>query len=255
MRKHRIKLAIATGILAVGTISTCPIFAHTDARAGGCPRENRCVRIDVEVMTEHLGTGSIVRSSSLGTVVAPGLILTHNHNPLLGSAALGGVLVITETSGMSWLASLSDLILQPLDRGTLLIQLPQEVALSAGTQLPMTLDPLVQPGDSLRVAFRRPNTGLIEQGSFQVTQVQAGRILLADPLHLIQPGCSGGGAYLGDLLVGNTWSIDTIKGRAVGSFSVALLPEALPTAVATLSRTHRAGNSAESVEGVIGWAK
>jgi hypothetical protein len=255
MSKHAIALATMVGILVVVTTSTLPLIVHAEAGAATCPRENRCVRIDVEVRTGNAGAGDLVRSSSLGTVVAPGLILTHNHHTLLNRTGGDGILVITESSGTSWHVSLSDLALQPLDDGTLLIQLPGDVALTRDPLLPIGLDPRVQPGDWLRIAFRRPNTDTIELASFEVVQVLVGRIKLADPRHVIQSGCSGGGAYLDGLFIGNTWSIDKVEGRTVGTFTVALLPEALPTAVAALSGTGRDGEPDDGDEGLMGSAR
>jgi len=255
MNKHWIGLATTIGVLAIVTSSTLPMIVNAEAGAD-CPRENRCVRIDVEVKTEDTGTGSVVvRSSSLGTVVAPGLILTHNHHAFLDQRGADVVVVLTESTGTSWLISLSDLTLLPLDAGTLLIQLPEDVTLTDDTRLTMALDPSIQPGDWLNIAYRRPTTGSIERASFEVVQVLADRIRLADPQHLIQPGSSGGGAYLGDRLIGNTWSIDKVEGQAIGSFTVALLPEALPAAVAALAGTRHDRETDTGDEDLMGWAK
>lgn len=239
MSKTLIGLAAALAVAGGGgvTVSTLPmLIVNADSHATGCPAAGACVSLELRVAYE--GAGGVVRSSSLGTLVAPGVILTHNHHSLLNrDPAPEGLLVVTEATGTAWLVVLSDLILQPLDAGTLLIRLPDDVQLSSTSPLATaTLGAgSIQPGDRLTVSYRNPATDALATAPFEVTEVLKGRVKLADPLLLIRSGDSGGGAFMGGALIGNTWSIDRVEGQPIGSFTVALLSETTAENVSALS--------------------
>ena len=162
---------------------------------------------------------------SLGTVVGPNTVLTHNHF----GAALGTrpneTMTFTDSAGKATHVQLADLTLIAIDAGTMLIRLPDNVTLDS---LPLadsaTIDRLAV-GDRLTVNYWDDVTNRFVQKDFQIIRVENDTATLADPNRLINPGDSGGGAYFEGKLVGNTWSMHLDQnGNPVGSFNVALLP-------------------------------
>lgn len=214
-------------ILAATSAVTWPADVNARSDGNGCPAEAACMQVELRAVSNVGGATVIQRSLSLGTVVAPHVILTHNHYSLLAGATAEDVMVITDTTGMSWPVPLTAVDCTALDGGTLLVRLPDDVTLPAPARLAPTAGRTPQAGDRLTIAYLQPESSAIQTGSFEVTQVVDGLARLADPQHLIEPGASGGGAIFDGMLVGNTWSIDVVDGQPMGAFTVALLPATL----------------------------
>lgn len=217
----------ALNVLAATSAVAWAVGINAGSDENSCPAGAACVQIELRAVREVDGESVMQRSLSLGTVVAPHVILTHNHFALPARATAEDVIVITNAAGMSWLVPLSTVDCTALDGGTLLVRLPEDVPLPAGVRLAAAGGPTPRPGDRLTIAYLRSGSSTIQTGSFEVTQVVKGQARLTDAQHLIEPGASGGGAYLDGLLVGNTWSIDMVDGQPIGMFTVALLPATL----------------------------
>jgi hypothetical protein len=167
------------------------------------------VRVAVE-------TGEYV---SAGTAINSNTILTHNHydkaNPPLSAGDL-----ITENRPVAYADPVGpDLEGKPQTQlFTFDEQLFTEPALIASQNTIYSLD----IGTVLQVVYWDENK---REFSILSTTVEKpadnGRITLNNPNNIINPGDSGGGVYYGNMLIGNTWSINT-SGPA--QFTVAVLP-------------------------------
>ncbi len=166
-----------------------------------------------------------VTASSLGTVIAPHLILTHDHyKDTLGQQS-SGMLEITDSAHHAWRVPVAKAQLVMINAGTGLLLWPYD--------LPVPVTPLADDVDLQRLTAGKwitvncwdDNTQSITRHDFQIIQVKDGIVQLADPDLVIRPGDSGGGAYFNGKLAGNVWSINLdSQRRPAGSFNVALLP-------------------------------
>lgn len=231
----------AVNILAATSAVAWAAVTNAGSDIGRCPAEAACLQIELRTGRDVDGASVMQRSLSLGTVVAPHVILTHNHYALPARATAEDVIVVTAATGISWLVPLSTVDCTALDGGTLLVRLPADVPLPAGVRLAAAGGPTPRPGDRLTIAYLRSESSTIQTGSFEVTQVVDGLARLTDAQHLIEPGASGGGAYRDGLLVGNTWSIDVVDGQPIGVFTVALLPATLGPELRRIGQATPAG--------------
>jgi hypothetical protein len=168
---------------------------------------------------------------SLGTRIAPDLILTHNHFPEAPALATEQSMTFFAASGRGAEPDFDAVRLQPFDDGTQLIHLPPAAE--------------AVPADCARLADREtiaglgfgawltvvywdePNSSLV-QAEFFVLAADGRTATLFDPFAQINPGDSGGGVFRDGKLVGNTWSILTLNDNTpLRLFKVALLPESL----------------------------
>ena len=166
-----------------------------------------------------------VTVNSLGTVIAPNIILTHNHYGLTLGRRLSDSLVITDKAGHTWHWRAVDAQLIVINAGTNLLWLPDRLSLPT-TPIANGADlQRLAVGNWLTVNYWDDNTRHLSQRDFQIVQIKDGVARLADPDRVINSGDSGGGVYFNGKLVGNIWSInlDSTR-RAAGSFNVALLP-------------------------------
>ena len=164
-------------------------------------------------------------AESLGTVIAPHLILTHNHyGDTLGHQS-AGMLEIMDSAHHVWRVPVAKAQLLMINAGTGLLWWPYD--------LPVPTAPLADAanlqgltaGKWITVNCWDDNTQGIIRRDFQIIQVKDGIAQLADPDLVIRPGDSGGGAYFNGKLIGNTWSINLDRAHhPAGSFNVALLP-------------------------------
>ncbi len=166
-----------------------------------------------------------VEELSLGTVIGPNLILTHNHF----SGSLGTLpnetLSVTDNAGRSYQLRVADVKLVALDKGTLLLQIPVTITLTAASLAESPLIDQLAPDDWLIVNYWDDTNSRFATRAFQFIRVNGNVATLADPEHVINPGDSGGGVFFADRLIGNTWSYNAdINGNSLGSFNVALVP-------------------------------
>ena len=164
-------------------------------------------------------------AESLGTVIAPHLILTHNHYGYTLGRQSSGMLAITDSAHHVWRVPVAKAQLVMINAGTSLLLWPYD--------LPMPVAPVADDADLQRLTAGKwitvncwdDNTQGITRRDFQIIQVKDGIARLADPDRVIRPGDSGGGAYFNGKLIGNTWSINLDStNHPAGSFNVALLP-------------------------------
>ncbi len=204
---------------------------------------------------------------SLGTVIGPDVILTHNHFEFQPQSPNGETLTFITHTGQEFTLPISKsqqipigcahtlsllgteahklaafyvaantgcmdphsetaVVAFSVDGGTQIIHLPGSVTLTpASIGDPEVLDQLAE-GAWLMVDYWDEANQRLAHGNFQITKLGQGVATLADPLRLIRPGDSGGGAYLNGQLVGNTWSIYADSGtrQPAGQFNVALVP-------------------------------
>lgn len=165
-----------------------------------------------------------MQGDSLGTAVGPNIILTHNHFARPLGALPNEGMTFTDTDGKTIEVPVANLVLVPIDQGTLLIYLPADVALnSAPTGDPSTVEQLAG-GDWLMVNYWDDAANRFAQQNFQIIQIEQGVATVADPQRRINPGDSGGGVYFDGKVIGNNWSMNAKDGKSVGTFNVALLP-------------------------------
>jgi hypothetical protein len=166
-----------------------------------------------------------ISAKSLGTAIGPDLILTHNHFDQPLGHLPKELFTFDDAVGrtISWRPN--DLQLTVSNAGTTLLRLPAGTfATHARPANGTTLKRLVV-GVWLTVCYWDDRTGGLAQRKFQITHIKDGLVKLADPDRLINSGDSGGGAFLDDQLVGNTWSIDMDRAdNPQGAFNVALIP-------------------------------
>jgi hypothetical protein len=165
-----------------------------------------------------------MQGDSLGTAIGPNIILTHNHFAGALGTLPNEVMTFTDTNGKAITIPVADLVLVPVDKGTMLIYLPTDVALnSAPAGDPSSVGQLTN-GDWLAVDYWDDTANRFAQQNFQIIQVVDGIATVADPQRLINPGDSGGGVYFDGKVIGNNWSMNAKDGKSVGTFNVALLP-------------------------------
>jgi hypothetical protein len=192
---------------------------------GSAPAIQGIVHI-VHAQPLQKGSARVIHETgSLGTVIGPRLILTHNHF----GAALGTLpnetFTISDGTGRSAVVRVADVKRIAIDRGTLLLQLPDSVNL---TVLPLaeraTISRLAA-GDWLTVNYWDNADQRLAAKDFRLIKTANGVATLADPDRVINPGDSGGGVFFNGQLIGNTWSYNAdVNGNSLGSFNVALVP-------------------------------
>lgn len=183
------------------------------------------VRIEHRWDVQQGSDVTTVIAYSLGTVIGPQTILTHNHfDPNTGKLD-NEWMAVAESDGDIVQLSLADMALDPIDKGTLLIGLPDDLTVSIASVADQVTVNRLAVGDWLTVVYwDDPNERLTQQ-DFQIVKLAQGIAILADPERIINSGDSGGGAYMAGKLVGNTWRITTdTNDRPLGRFTIALVP-------------------------------
>jgi len=183
------------------------------------------IRIEHTYVT-HDGISAYRRGGfSLGTAVAPNIILTHNHFHKPPEPVQDETLTFLDLTRAALSLPVEGLPFVAIDGGTALIYLPDTVTLP-GAPLGdrSTIDHLAA-GDRLTVCYWDDDGGRVVQQDFEIIRIEDGAATLADPDRIINPGDSGGGAFFEGRLVGNTWAMHAdSKGNPTGTFDVALLP-------------------------------
>ena len=162
---------------------------------------------------------------SLGTVIGPHTILSHNHF----DASMGNLpnesMVFIDNSGKSVSVRYADMKATPIDGGTMLFSLPGNLAVAAAPIANRSTIDSLTVGDWLTVHYWDDAAERFAQQDFQIIRIRNGIATLADPDRVINGGDSGGGAYFEGKLVGNNWSVNEDQnGNSLDSFNVALLP-------------------------------
>jgi hypothetical protein len=176
-----------------------------------------------------------VEEMSLGTVIGPHLILTHNH--FTGGLATlpNETLSIVDNTGRIYRLRAADVKPVALDKGTLLFQLPVSITLTVASLAEQPLINQLAPDDWLTVNYWDDTNNRLATKAFQFIQMKNGVATLADPEHVINPGDSGGSVYFAGRFIGNTWSYNAdTAGNSLGSFNVALVPAQITEAQHTL---------------------
>jgi hypothetical protein len=176
-----------------------------------------------------------VEEMSLGTVIGPHLILTHNHFTGSLGTLPNETLSVADNAGRSYRLSVANVKPVALNKGTLLLQLPVNITLTAASLAEPSLINQLAPDDWLTVNYWDDANNRFATRAFKFIQMKNGVATLADPEHVINPGDSGGGVYFAGHLIGNTWSYNAdTAGNALGSFNVALVPAQVTEAQHTL---------------------
>lgn len=175
------------------------------------------------------------QSTSLGTVIGPHLILTHNHfGAGLGTSPTEKMTFI-DRAGRTVSVRVADLTLIVAGHGTLLIRLPKTITILATRVGDQEIVNQLTADVWLTVTYWDNVNQRLATKSFQLIKTANGIATLADPERVINPGDSGGGVFFEGRLIGNTWSYNAdTKGNALGSFNVALVPQQVVSLQATL---------------------
>jgi hypothetical protein len=169
-------------------------------------------------------------SSSVGTVIGPHLILTHNHFGVAFGTLPDETLDIRDRTGRSFQVRVAEVKRIAIDRGTLLLRLPDTIDLTALPFADQAAISHLSAGDWLTVNYWDDARQRLATKDFKFIRMANGIATLSDPDHTINPGDSGGGVFFDGRLIGNTWSYNAdTNGNALGSFNVALLPPQVAT--------------------------
>jgi hypothetical protein len=165
------------------------------------------------------------RDESLGTSIAPDLILTHNHYSRPQSTWLEETYVFEDVWGRSVQWQPRSLQLTIVDAETMLIRLPAGAFPDRATVADRTTVNRLAVGAWLTITYWDDATRQMLSHDFQIVQIKNGLATLADPDKHINRGDSGGGAFWQGRLIGNTKSIYADgAGNALGLINVALAP-------------------------------
>jgi hypothetical protein len=165
------------------------------------------------------------RDESVGTIIAPDLILTHNHYSRPQATWLEETYFFEDVWGRSVRWQPRSLKLTPLDAGTMLIRLPAGAFPDRATVADRTTVSRLAVGAWLTITYWDNVTRQMLSHDFQIVQIKDGLATLADPGKHINRGDSGGGAFWQGRLIGNTKSIYADgAGHALGIVNVTLVP-------------------------------
>lgn len=200
----------------------------------------------------HYEKGNLVyqvKETSLGTAIGSNIILTHNHFDDSLGALPNEVITFTDTAGKTIRVPIANLVLVPIDKGTLLIYLPADVVLNSTPMGDLASAKQLASGDWVRVNYWDDTANRFAQQRFQIIQIENGIATVADPQRLINPGDSGGGVYFDGNVIGNNWSMNAENDKSIGTFNVALLPPHVVDLMqqATASAAHNADDGLPKV--------
>jgi hypothetical protein len=165
------------------------------------------------------------RDESLGAIIAPDLILTHNHFSRPQPVWQEEMYTFEDAWGRSVVWQPRSLKFTMPDAETMLIRLPAAAFPDRATVADRTTVNRLAVGAWLTITYWDNATRQMVQHDFQIVQIKNGLVTLADPDKYINRGDSGGGAFWQGQLVGNTKSIFVDgSGTSIGQFNVALLP-------------------------------
>jgi hypothetical protein len=217
------KWVILMTVLVVLGVSQPVVSAETEQLAAKAPSP-ATVKIERVWRQQSHGAPYRFTARSLGTVIGPNWILTHNHFGIpLGLT--DDTLAITDSAGRSTNWRAADVQLIIMSAGTRLLWVPDSAPPSAAPVADQVTLQRLAAGDWLAVNYWDDTARQLVQSDFKIVRIQNGIARLADPDKLINAGDSGGGVFFKGQLVGNTWSIDTDRnGHALGTVNIALLP-------------------------------
>ena len=224
--KRLIALIAVIAIASIGSLSA------TQTATSASPISQQTVAAQpVTVRIQHTWKqwqgGALLdfKDESLGTIIAPDLIFTHNHFSQPVGRLPEEAFYFEDDWGRSIQWRPRDLRLTTINAGTMLIRLPVGVFSGQASVVDRPTLRHLTVGTWLTTHYWDSTAGQVAQHSFQIIQVKDGVAKLADPDRLIKPGDSGGGAFFENRLIGNTWSIDTDgDGHVLGTFNIALVP-------------------------------
>ena len=202
---------------------------------GSAPAIQGIVHI-VHVQPQQKGNARVIHeTASLGTVIGPHLILTRNHFGTALGTLPNETFTISDSTGRSAIVRVADVTRIAIDRGTLLLRLPETVDLTVLPLAERTAISRLAAGDWLTVNYWDNTRQRLATRDFQLIKMENGLATLADPDHVINPGDSGGGVFFEGQLIGNTWSYNAgTNGNPLGSFNVALVPSQVAAVQQTL---------------------
>jgi len=226
--KRFIFLITAMAMVVLNSLSALPAAASARSAPIG---QSAVVVLAVNIRILHSwkvmqgGSTHEYRDESLGTIIAPDLILTHNHFSRPQPAWLEETYIFEDAWGRSVQWQPRSLKFTMPDTETLLIRLPAGAFPDRATVADRTTVSRLAAGAWLTITYWDDATRQIAQHDFQIAQIKDGLATLADPDKHINRGDSGGGAFWQGRLIGNTKSIYAdVAGNAPGLFNVALTP-------------------------------
>lgn len=185
------------------------------------------VKITRTRVTERAGYVMESTAYSLGTWIAPDVLLTHNHfRPALGQA--NEILVLECANG-------SELTLVPGDYAATALGIETQLV-HTDLECPAGVSPLadartlvqVDVGATVDVVVFDGEHRTLSLSAMPVLAVSAQRLKVLDAGHVIDSGNSGGGVFYNGRLVGNVSSCNVNQyDELLGTANITLLPEAL----------------------------
>lgn len=194
--KRLILLIAAMAIACIGSLNTIPTAASASLISQpSVAVQPVTVRILHTWKQSQGGTLRGYRDESLGTIIAPDLILTHNHFSQSQSTWLEETFIFEDEVGRSIRWQPRNLQLMAVDAGTMMIRLPAGVFPDQAVVASRDSVTRLTAGLWLKINYWDDAAGQVVQRDFQITQIKDGIAKLADPDERINHGDSGGGAF------------------------------------------------------------
>jgi hypothetical protein len=215
-------ISFILALMLVAAIGLMLSTAESPSAQGVSPA---AVRIVYSWQHNNGATASDITVNGLGTVIAPHVILTHNHYGLSLGRRPSDTLVIMDKAGYTWRGRAVDAQLIVINASTSLIWLPASLSTPTAPLIESTILQQLAAGSWLTVNYWDDTAKVIAQRDFKIVQIKESVVTLADPKRLINSGDSGGGVYFNGKLIGDLDSINVDRARhSAGSFNVALVP-------------------------------
>jgi hypothetical protein len=214
-------------VAVTGIVVGSGVWPEREVSADAMRRIDQAYVIRIEhTYVTHDGVSAYRRGGfSLGTAVAPNIILIHNHFHKPPEPVQDETLTFLDPTRAALSLPVEGLPFIAIDGGTALIYLPDTVALLVAPLGDRSTIEHLAIGDRLTVCYWDDDWERVAQQDFEIIRIEDGVATLADPARIINPGDSGGGAFFEGRLVGNTWAIHAdSRGNPTGAFDVALLP-------------------------------
>jgi len=219
--------ALAMVVAVTGIVVANGVWPEREVSADAVSRIDQAYVIQIEhTYVTHDGVSAYRRGGfSLGTALAPNIILTHNHFHKPPEPVQDETLTFLDPTRAALSLPVEGLPFVAIDGGTALIYLPGTVALPGAPISNRSTVEHLAIGDRLTVCYWDDDGERLAQQDFAIIRIEGGVATLADPDRIINPGDSGGGAFFEGRLVGNTWAMHADSdGHPTGAFDVALLP-------------------------------
>ena len=193
MRTETILAMVSIALQLLAVVYTNVLAAPAESPTDNSNTEYAAEAIDLgaTVRLEHRwdvqqGSDVVVAIGySLGTVIGPQTILTHNHfDPNTGKLN-NEWMSVAESDGDIAQLPLADMALDPIDKGTMLLGLPDDLTVSTASVADRITINHLAISDWLTVVYWDDLNERLAQQDFQIIKLAPGIAILADPERII----------------------------------------------------------------------